>query len=125
LLDRCLLVNPTPDDGFFNDLALLNMIGGAHDSAATYFELVADPSTWGVIYKAVNAELAGHGAPRLSQAARERIAEIWPQEREMDDEAVVQWVSTHHPFRSPEVEERFLNGVRMMLESASSLTTPV
>jgi len=124
LLDRCLLVNPTPDDKYFIDLGLLELVCGNHERAATYFELVADPTVWGLVYQAVNAELSGRGQPRLALRARERISAIWPRDADTSDDAVIQWMLVHNPFRSREVEERFVSGFRMMLAAASSLSPP-
>ena len=124
LLDRCLLVNPTPDDNYFIDLGLLELVCGNYERAATYFELVANPTVWGLVYQAVTAELSGRDQPRLSLRARERIAAIWPRDADASDDAVVRWMLVHNPFRSQEVEDRFVSGVRMMLAAASSLAPP-
>jgi len=125
LLDRCLLVNPVPEDFIFTDLGLLELVCGNDERAATYFELVANPSIWSTLYQAVNAELAGRGQPNLSRKVLDRIAAIWPSDVKRTDEAMIRWVLHHNPFRSKEVEDRFVSGVRMMLGSASAQTRPV
>lgn len=124
LLNRCLLVNPTPEDTYFADLGLLELICGNGERAATYFDLVANPSLWSTVHQAVNAELSEQGAAPLSKRARERIASIWPQDRDWTPEAVLAWIGVHHPFRSPEVEARFMAGAGMMLGQVSAQPTP-
>jgi DNA-binding SARP family transcriptional activator len=124
LLDRCLLVNPVPEDFIFTDLGLLELVCGNSERAATYFELVANPSIWSALYQAVNAELSGHSQPSMSRRVVDRIVAIWPKDVEMTDDAVIAWMLRHNPFRSSEVEDRFVSGVRMMLSSASAQTTP-
>ena len=115
LLDRCLLLNPTPDDEFFRDLGLLELIRGDHDRAASYFELIADPTIWGVIYGAMNAQMGGLVFEDAAERARERIAAIWPDETPMTADAVVEWIAGHHPFQAADMESRFLNAARRTL----------
>jgi DNA-binding SARP family transcriptional activator len=124
LLNRCLLVNPTPEDSFFHDLGLLEMVCGNHERAATYFDLVANRSIWNTVCRSVNAELAGRSDSQFAERARVRIAAIWPDDREMTEDAVVGWARKHHVFRSREVDERFEAGVRMMLAAASDPAKP-
>jgi tetratricopeptide (TPR) repeat protein len=115
LLNRCLLLNPAPEDGFFSDLGVLAMVQGEHERAANYFELVANPRTWGLIYAAMNARAGGFAEGDEVEAAINRISEIWPEDKPMDDEAVVGWIADHHPFRVKEAEDNFLNAARRML----------
>ena len=120
LLDRCLLVNPTPDDHFFSDLGLLEMVTGHHDRAATHFALVANPTIWSSIYRAINCELAGRPAPQITERALQRISSIWPADRPMTDAAILDWIRTNNPFRQADVEARFLSGSRQVLDRASA-----
>ncbi|MEO7027531.1 MAG: BTAD domain-containing putative transcriptional regulator, partial [Caulobacteraceae bacterium] len=104
LLDRCLLLNPAPRDGFFSDLGLLAMLRGDHALAASYFELMASPDTWARLYAAINSHMAAplvteQGAEALAGAARERVGTIWPAEKSMTADAVVGWMRDHHPFQ--------------------------
>jgi DNA-binding SARP family transcriptional activator len=124
LLNRCLLVNPTPDDYYFIDLGLLELVCRNHDRARTYFDLVAQPTIWGVIYQAVNAELSGQAMPGASERVRQRIAGIWPDDRPMTDDTAIQWMLQHKPFRSDEARELFVSGARRMLDPASALPAP-
>ena len=118
------MLSPVPEDHIFTDLGLLELVCGNDERAATYFELVANPSIWSTIYQAVNAELSGRDQPHVSRRARDRIAAIWPSGAEMTDEAVVRWMLHHNPFRAKDVEARFLEGARMMLASASVPSEP-
>lgn len=115
LLDRCLLLNPSPEDGFFSDLGLLAFLRGDHDRAASYFELIANPDTWGLLYTAMNARMGGIATDEGVEAARARMAMIWPEDRPMEIEAIVAWVASHHPFQLKEMEERFLGAARATL----------
>jgi DNA-binding SARP family transcriptional activator len=124
LLNRCLLINPAPEDHYFTDLGLLEWVCGATERASTYFELVARPSIWSTIYQAVTAEVGGHGPGEASRRARERIAAIWPRDREMSQAAIIDWMLVHNPFRAEEVQARFVAGVRMMLDPAASPPQP-
>ncbi len=109
LLDRCLALNPAPRDGYFADLGLLCLIHGDHAQAETYFELGADPEIWSGIYTAINAQMGGWPSPAKARAAVASVRSIWPDSRPLTTEAVVAWIASHHPFRSAEVEGRFLD----------------
>ena len=115
LLDRCLVLNPAPEDGFFSDLGVLALMQGDHDRAASYFELIANPDTWGLLYTAMNAELGGFASKDGLAAARDRVSKIWPEDGPMEVEAVVAWIASHHPFKVQEMEERFLGAARATL----------
>jgi DNA-binding SARP family transcriptional activator/Tfp pilus assembly protein PilF len=115
LLDRSLLLNPAPEDDFFMCLGLLELVRGDHDRAASYLELVAQPTMWSEVYGAMNAAMAGRPSEDRTAAARTRIAAIWPADSPWDPEAVVRWIGDHHPFRHKDAETRFLDGARLML----------
>ncbi len=112
LLDRCLLLNPSPRDGFFTDLGLIAMIRGDYEQAASYFELAATPEIWGSIFSVMNARMAGISPGEGLETARARIAAIWPPDRPMTGDGIVDWLASHHPFRSEAVEARFLEAAR-------------
>jgi tetratricopeptide (TPR) repeat protein len=112
LLDRCLALNPSPRDGFFTDLGLIAMIRGDYDQAGSYFELAAEPEIWGSVFSLMNAELAGQPDRDNRDAAVSRIRTIWPPERPLSCEAIVDWLASHHPFKSAEVETRLLRAAR-------------
>jgi Tfp pilus assembly protein PilF/TolB-like protein len=120
LLDRCLLLNPSPDDNFFQDLGFLALIRGDHDRAASYFELIADPGVWAKLYDAANAELGAFASAEKSEAARLAVSTIWPADRPSAVEDIVNWVALHHPFRVPAMEERFLKSIRLALTRAAA-----
>ncbi len=113
LLDRCLLLNPSPRDGFFTDLGLIAMIRGDHDQAASYFELAAEPEIWGSVFRVMNARMTGSDSREGLDVALARIAAIWPPEKPMTGAAIVAWLASHHPFRSDAVGGRFLAAARM------------
>ncbi len=115
LLDRCLLLNPSPRDDFFVDLGLLALMRGAPDRAVNYFELVADPGIWALVYGAIAAQMTGGEVDEKAALVRSRIAEIWPRRTEMDLEAMVAWIASHHPFRHEAHAGYFLLGARRML----------
>jgi hypothetical protein len=112
LLDRCLLLHPSPEDLFFMDLGLLSLVRGEHDLAGSYFDLMADPNMWGIIYSAINAELGGLAPSGRPAAALRRITAIWPDNRTMTSESIVAWIASHHPFQDPQAEALFLSGAR-------------
>ena len=115
LLDRCLLLNPTPKDMFFTDLGLLELVAGDHDRAASYFDLVAKPTIWDLIYSAINRSLGEGGNVVGATSARTAILSIWPQGDLPSTEPLVDWIRSHSPFKDPEVEQRFLDGARTVL----------
>ncbi len=118
LFDRCLLLNPSPEDGFFMDLGLLALVRGEHDLADSYFDLMADPEIWGGIFSAMNATLGGRPSPERTTAATARIAAIWPPGETMTGEAVVGWIAAHHPFHDQATEARFLAAARATFNPA-------
>jgi DNA-binding SARP family transcriptional activator/TolB-like protein/Tfp pilus assembly protein PilF len=124
LIDRCLLLNPAPDDEFFADLGLLELLRGEHDRAASYFDLVADSHIWAQIHGAINAAMAGACSPDTAAAALQRIAAIWPAGRPFTHDAVLEWIAAQHPFRDEEMERRFLAGVREMLSRSGAEPPP-
>ncbi|HEV2364906.1 MAG TPA: BTAD domain-containing putative transcriptional regulator [Caulobacteraceae bacterium] len=119
LFDRCLLLNPSPEDGFFMDLGLLSLVRGEHDRAASHLELMAESDIWGLVYRAVNAELGGLAAAGEAEQARRRITAIWPPDRTADGEGIVAWIDHQHPFQSPRMRETFIAGVRRVFSPAA------
>ena len=108
LLDRCLLLNPSPQDGYFTDLGLLSLIRGDHDLAESYFELGADPEIWSSVFGAMNSQMAGRPFADKARVAVAKVRAIWPDTSPLTGESLVEWILSHHPFRSPEVEGRFV-----------------
>lgn len=115
LLHRCLLLNPTPIDDYFQDLGMLALLRGEHDKAAGYFELIAAPSVWDKLYAAVNAELGAFASAEQAHHATLAVSEIWPADRPMQTDEVLKWVDLHHPFQKPEMSHRLLRGVGHVL----------
>ncbi len=107
LLNRCLLLNPSPHDDYFTDLGLLSLVRGEHELAESYFELGADPQIWCEIFRAINRQMAGHLFTDKARTAIERVRSIWPSSTPLTTDSLVQWISSHHPFRSSDVESRF------------------
>ncbi len=120
LLDRCLLLNPAPQDGFFSDLGLLAMVRGDHALAGSYFDLIAEADTWARLYVAINAYLGGERDTRqaVAEVARARVAAIWPAETPMTAAAVLSWIAGHHPFADEATEARFLGGAGAMISDS-------
>ena len=108
ILDRCLLINPTPHDDYYTDLGLLSLIRGDHDRAESFLKVGLNPEIWCSVYTAINAQMAGRPAAADAASALSKVRAIWPETRALTREAMVGWISQHHPFRSPEAERRFL-----------------
>ncbi len=108
LLDRCLFLNPASHDDYFTDLGLLSLICGDHELAASYLEVPTNPQVWCPIYRAINARMAGRPSDALVGEAVARVRAVWPPSRPLNREAMVDYISRHHPFRSAETEGRFL-----------------
>ena len=115
LLDRCLMLNPEPRDEFFTDLGLLELLRGDFNRAESYFELVANRTVWDTIYIAVNARLGGLPFAAKAETARSRLAAIWPEDVPMTEDAVLDWIGNHKPFRREEDRSRLLEGARELL----------
>ncbi|HEY0650009.1 BTAD domain-containing putative transcriptional regulator [Phenylobacterium sp.] len=125
LLDRCLILNPAPEDKFFADLGFLEVLCGDHERAASYFDLVAHPDIWCRIYNAINAGLAGEADEELDAAACRAISAIWPASMALTDDAVVDWIASQHPFKAPELAQALLDGGRLMLTRARAAAPSV
>lgn len=108
ILDRCLLINPASHDDYFTDLGLMSLIKGDHDLAESYLEVGVDPEIWCSIFRAIKAHMAGRPAASEVASALSKVRAIWPDTRALTQEAIVGWISQHHPFRSSAVEKRFL-----------------
>jgi hypothetical protein len=117
-LERCLVLNPTPKDGFFLDLGLLEFLEGRFDLAANHFDRVADQTVFfDEIYAGVNAVAAGHRSQR-PKIALKRIMAIWPADVPADPESLAAWFSGMHPFKSEALARKLNDGFRQMLASA-------
>jgi DNA-binding SARP family transcriptional activator/TolB-like protein/Tfp pilus assembly protein PilF len=115
MLDRCLLINPAPTDGFFNDLALTSIVQGEFELALSYLELTAKPKIWGNLYGLVCAELTGQETGERRDIFLDQVRHIWPPEISMTTDTLVDWIETHHPFQDPAVGSRLFNSVRRAL----------
>ena len=118
LLERCLIIHPTPSDGFFMDLGLLELLEGRFDEAEVRFDMVAKPTIFDDIYAAVNGVLAGRASAARMRRARQRIAAIWPPGEIADPAAMTRWFANHHPFASEMAGRPLLTGFRQMIELA-------
>ena len=120
LLERCLLLNPAPKDGFFMDLGLLELLSGRHDLAQAHFDMIAQPTVFDVLYSAANAVMAG--APQIDQARRARrgVEAIWPPGRARAAADLSAWFSSQHPFRDQAVRVRLTEAVQAALELSAA-----
>lgn len=117
LLDRCLFLNPASHDDYFTDLGLLSLICGDHDLAASYLEVPTNPQVWCPIYKAINAMMAGRPVSEPVDEAVARMRAVWPPSRPLTRDAIVDYIHQHHPFRSVEIESRFLAAAAQTFEA--------
>ena len=111
LLDRCLLLNPAPHDGFFQDLGLLSLLRGDHDKAASFFELIAAPGVWELLFAAANCELGGFGNLEQARQAVAAIRRVWPEDRPMRTQDVLDWADLHLPLQVEQMRSRLLRGI--------------
>jgi DNA-binding SARP family transcriptional activator/tetratricopeptide (TPR) repeat protein len=117
-LERCLVLNPTPKDGFFLDLGLLEFLEGRFDLAANHFDRVADQTVFfDDIYAGVNAVAASIRSQR-PKIALNRIMAIWPADVPADPESLAAWFSGIHPFKSQPLARKLNDGFRQMVASA-------
>jgi len=115
LLERCLVLNPTPKDGFFLDLGLLEFLEGRPDLAANHFDRIVEPTVFfDDIYAAVNAVAAGHQSERPKTALK-RILAMWPADAPADPESLAAWFSEIHPFKPEPLAGKLNDGFRQML----------
>lgn len=121
LLERCLLLNPAPKDGFFMDLGLLELLSGRYDLAQTHFDMIARPTVFDALYSAANAVLAGTPHPDQSGRSRRRVEAIWPPERRPDAERIGAWFYEQHPFEDESVRRRLAGAVQAAMASAGDL----
>ena len=123
LLDRCLLLNPAPQDGFFSDLGMLALARGDHALAASYFDLIAEPDTWAQLYTAINAHMGGEREARdaAAELAMSRVAAIWPASTPLNPPGALAWIASHHPFADEATEARFLAGAHGMISACWGL----
>lgn len=115
LLERCLVLNPTPKDGFFLDLGLLEFLEGRSDLAANHFDRIVEPTVFfDDIYAAVNAVAAGQRSERPKTALK-RILAIWPADAPAHPEALAAWFAEIHPFKSEPLARKLNDSFRQML----------
>ncbi len=115
LLQRCLMLNPTPKDDYYIDLSLLEIIRNDYERSSIYQDLVAHPTTWSLLYRAMNADLSGRADPDLTQAFMDRARALWDPLVPFTAETVLRWVASDHPLAPPALREHFLAGVRHTL----------
>ena len=115
LLERCLVLSPTPKDSYYIDLAMLDLVQGDYERATRRLELVASSTTWALLYRALSSTLSGQSDGRLNAVVRDRIAAVWPSDQPMTTDTMAQWVLSHHPFAKPDMSEWFLASVRQTL----------
>ena len=109
------MLNPTPKDGFFLDLGLLEFLEGRFDLAGNHFDRVAEPIVFfDDIYAAVNAVAAGHRSER-PKIALKRILAVWPADAPADPDSLAAWFSEIHPFKSEPLARKLNDGFRQML----------
>ena len=120
LLHRSLMLNPTPKDSYYTDLANLEIVRGDYDSSLRFLDLMAKPMTWSVLYRAMNATLSGRPDDSLSAAFLDRARSLWAPDTPFTSEAVLRWVDGDHPFALPELRERFRESVRQTLFSSAT-----
>ena len=117
LLDRCLLMNPAPQDGFFNDLALISIVKGEFELASSYLELTATPRIWGNLYSLVCAEMTRQETGEKRDVFLDQMRCIWPEEVSMTTDRLVGWIEARHPFQDPAVASRLFNSIRRALRA--------
>jgi len=102
-LQRCLDLDPLPNDNFFEDLGFLKLMQRRPDEAVAYFDLIVEPTLFADLYGVLASCAVGHPAGQAMAAVwRQRIAAIWSPDVPMTDGNMMSWLHTHLPFRKPE-----------------------
>ena len=108
LFDRGLALSPKPKDSYCTDLAMLAMVRGDHARAADHLDLIARPTIWDLLYRAVNQIMAGQPDRALNSAACGRIQAIWPAGKAMTADPLRAWIGDHHPLADQRFAARFM-----------------
>ena len=115
LLQRSLLLNPTPKDIYYIDLAFLETIDGNHDQSSSYLDLVTELTTWGLLYKAMNATLSGSPSQELNEAFLQHAKALWDPNKSFTPDGVLKWAANDHPLAPETLRKRFLDSVHQTL----------
>ncbi|MBB4632374.1 BTAD domain-containing putative transcriptional regulator [Sphingosinicella soli] len=118
-LQRCLDLDPLPNDNFFEDLGFLKLMQRRPDEAVAYFDLIVEPTLFADLYGVLASCAVGHVAgPAMAAAWRRRIAAIWSPDVPMTDGNIVAWLHNHLPFRKPEHWSLFSSYLAPVLRNA-------
>lgn len=118
-LQRCLDLDPLPNDNFFEDLGFLKLMQRKPDEAVAYFDLIVEPTLFADLYGVLASCAVGHPAgPAMAAAWRRRIAAIWSPDAPMTDGNMVSWLRAHLPFRKAEQWSLFSSYLGPVLRDA-------
>lgn len=100
-LQRCLELDPLPNDNFFEDLGFLRLLQQKPAEASAYLDLIVDPSIIAEIFCVMAATATGR--PTAKAAAQKwlgMVAAIWTSKCPMNEDNVVAWLRRFLPFRN-------------------------
>lgn len=118
-LQRCLDLDPLPNDNFFEDLGFLKLMQRRPDEAVAYFDLVVEPTLFADLYGVLASCAVRHPAgPGMAAAWRRRIETIWSPDVAFTDDALIAWLHSHLPFRKPEHWALFASYLGPVLKNA-------
>lgn len=99
-LQRCLELDPLPNDNFFEDLGFLRLLQQRPEEASSYLDLIAEPTLFAGLFQIVAATATGRsGAASAARAWRDSVEAIWTASRPFTEDNLVAWLKQFLPFR--------------------------
>lgn len=108
MLQRCLYLDPLPNDNFFEDLGMLRLMQGRPDEAANYLDLIVAPTLFSQLYSIMaRAALGTRPIAAEASAWKDQVRAIWGAEQAMTDTSLASWINACMPFESPSQRQDF------------------
>lgn len=108
LYDHSIALNAQQDDAYYEDRMHLALMQGRPEAVPELARRMTGKLVWASLYQAIAASLLGDpSAPAHIEGWRDQVAKHWEDGRVPDEEAILAWTASYHPF-PPELQARFM-----------------
>ena len=110
LCDRYLELTADPNDNYYGEVGLIELLRGDHVRARGHFEMIARPDIWMDLFAAASAALAGDDVAPVERA-RAHLQRLWPGNAVPPLAALIDWVNYHQPYADGRHRARLIDGI--------------